>query len=220
MTQAHLIRLLVVDDHLVVRMGLAALLNRRHDLKVVAEAEDGAEAVQRFREHQPDVCLMDIRMPGLTGVQALSEIRAEFPAARVLMLTTYDGDSDIHRALEAGASGYLLKDVEGEELVLAIREVYRGGSYLPKGVAQRLAERDASPTLTPREIEVLELLAKGLSNKELAQVLNFTEFTAKAHVRNILEKLSVADRTGAVTKALQRGIIHLGGSPPVGGNGN
>jgi DNA-binding NarL/FixJ family response regulator len=153
---------------------------------------------------------MDIRMPKLTGVQALAAIRAEFPEARVLMLTTYDGDSDIHGALAAGASGYLLKDVEGEELVLAIREVHRGGRYLPAGVAQRLAERDGAPQLTPREIEVIELLAKGLCNKEIANVLSFTEFTAKAHVRNILEKLGVADRTGAVTEALQRGIVHLG----------
>ena len=210
MTKPTQIRLLVVDDHLVVRMGLVALLNRRKDFQVVGEAEDGAEAVEKYREHRPDVCLMDIRMPKLTGVQALAAIRAEFPEARVLMLTTYDGDSDIHGALAAGASGYLLKDVEGEELVLAIREVHRGGRYLPAGVAQRLAERDGAPQLTPREIEVIELLAKGLCNKEIANVLSFTEFTAKAHVRNILEKLGVADRTGAVTEALQRGIVHLG----------
>jgi DNA-binding NarL/FixJ family response regulator len=209
MTRLLQIRLLVVDDHLVVRMGLVALLNRQKDFKVVGEAEDGAQAVEKYREHRPDVCLMDIRMPKLTGMQALTAIRAEFPEARVLMLTTYDGDSDIHGALAAGASGYLLKDVEGEELVHAIREVHGGGRYLPAEVAQRLAERGATPQLTPREIEVLELLAKGLSNKEIASVLNFTDFTAKAHVRNILEKLGVEDRTSAVTEALHRGIVHL-----------
>ncbi len=209
MTKPGQIRLLVVDDHLVVRMGLVALLKRRKDFEVVAEAENGAQAVERFREHRPDVCLMDIRMPKLSGVQALAAIRAEFPEARVIMLTTYDGDSDIHGALAAGASGYLLKDVEGEELVFAIREVHRGGRYLPEGVAQRLTEHSKSPQLTPREIEVLELVAKGLSNKQIASVLNFTDFTAKAHVRNILEKLGVEDRTGAVTEAMQRGIVHL-----------
>jgi len=209
MTKPQQIRLLVVDDHLVVRMGLVALLNRRKDFEVVAEAEDGAQAVERYREYRPDVCLMDIRMPKLTGVQALAAIRAEFPEARVIMLTTYDGDSDIRGALAAGASGYLLKDVEGDELVLAIRAVHAGRRYLPAEVAQRLAERSATPELTPRELEVLELLVKGLSNKQIAEVLDFTEFTSKAHVRNIIGKLGVGDRTGAVTEAIQRGIVHL-----------
>ena len=209
MTKPQQIRLLVVDDHLVVRMGLVALLNRRKDFEVVAEAEDGAQAVERYREYRPDVCLMDIRMPKLTGVQALAAIRAEFPEARVIMLTTYDGDSDIRGALAAGASGYLLKDVEGDELVLAIRAVHAGRRYLPTEVAQRLAERSASPELTPRELEVLELLVKGLSNKQIAEVLDFTEFTSKAHVRNIIGKLRAGDRTGAVTEAIQRGIVHL-----------
>lgn len=209
MTKPSQIRLLVVDDHLVVRMGVVALLKRRKDFEVVAEAEDGAQAVERYRQHRPDVCLMDIRMPKLTGVQALAAIRAEFPEARVIMLTTYDGDSDIHGALAAGASGYILKDVEGDELVLAIREVHRGLRYLPTEVAQRLAERSETGELTPRELEVLQLLAKGLSNKEIASGLNFTEFTAKAHVRNILEKLGADDRMGAVMEAVQRGIVHL-----------
>ena len=209
MTKPSQIRLLVVDDHLVVRMGVVALLKRRKDFEVVAEAEDGAQAVERYRQHRPDVCLMDIRMPKLTGVQALAAIRAEFPEARVIMLTTYDGDSDIHGALAAGASGYILKDVEGDELVLAIREVHRGLRYLPTEVAQRLAERSETGELTPRELEVLQLLAKGFSNKEIASGLNFTEFTAKAHVRNILEKLGADDRMGAVMEAVQRGIVHL-----------
>lgn len=209
MTKPSQIRLLVVDDHLVVRMGVVALLKRRKDFEVVAEAEDGAQAVERYRQHRPDVCLMDIRMPKLTGVQALAAIRAEFPEARVIMLTTYDGDSDIHGALAAGASGYILKDVEGDELVLAIREVHRGHRYLPTEVAQRLAERSETGELTPRELEVLQLLAKGFSNKEIASGLNFTEFTAKAHVRNILEKLGADDRMGAVMEAVQRGIVHL-----------
>ena len=209
MTKPSQIRLLVVDDHLVVRMGVVALLKRRKDFEVVAEAEDGAQAVECYRQHRPDVCLMDIRMPKLTGVQALAAIRAEFPEARVIMLTTYDGDSDIHGALAAGASGYILKDVEGDELVLAIREVHRGLRYLPTEVAQRLAERSETGELTPRELEVLQLLAKGFSNKEIASGLNFTEFTAKAHVRNILEKLGADDRMGAVMEAVQRGIVHL-----------
>ena len=209
MTKPSQIRLLVVDDHLVVRMGVVALLKRRKDFEVVAEAEDGAQAVERYRQHRPDVCLMDIRMPKLTGVQALAAIRAEFPEARVIMLTTYDGDSDIHGALAAGASGYILKDVEGDELVLAIREVHRGHRYLPTEVVQRLAARSETGKLTPRELEVLQLLAKGFSNKEIASGLNFTEFTAKAHVRNILEKLGADDRMGAVMEAVQRGIVHL-----------
>lgn len=188
---------------------MAALIAAFRDLKLVAEAGNGREAVEAFRQHKPDVTLMDLSMPVMTGVEAVAAIVGEYPEARIIALTTWDGDGDIHRALEAGARGYLLKDVASEEVVGAIRQVHAGGRAIPASVATRLAEFTPRLDLTEREIEVLTQMAKGLSNKEIAGVLGRTEATIKVHVLHILQKLDAPDRTGAVTIALQRGIIHL-----------
>lgn len=203
------IRVMLVDDHHIVRAGLAALLNRQPDLEVVAEAEDGAQALALYRTAKPDIVLMDARMPGLSGAETTAAIRLKFPAARIIMLTTYDGAEDVHRALEAGARGYLLKKMRGPELVQAIREVFAGRRFIPQAVGSRMAERIPCADLTQREMEVLRLLVKGASNKEIAAALNFTEHAAKAHLKNILGKLGVEDRTKAVVTALQRGIVEL-----------
>ena len=209
MTPGPGLRLLLVDDHYIVRLGLASLLGKEPDLHVVAEAADGDEALLAYREYRPDVVLMDVRMPGRNGVAAVELIRAEFPAARILMLTTYDGDEDIHRALQAGASGYLLKDSAPVELLTGIRTVAAGQCFLPPAVQARLNERNPESTLTPRELEVLQLVTKGMHNREIGTILGFTENTAKWHLKNILRKLEVADRTEATAAALQRGILHL-----------
>jgi DNA-binding NarL/FixJ family response regulator len=203
------IQMLIVDDHHLVRIGLAAILDLEPGLAVVAQAEDGLQAVDSYRRHQPDVTLMDVRMPGLGGVETTVAIRKEFPGARVIMLTTFDGDEDIHRAMQAGACGYLLKNVSADELVKAIKAVHAGERYLAAEVARRLAERNAASDLTARELEVLELLVKGLSNREIGRLLGFSENTAKFHVKGILGKLDASDRTEAATAALQRGYLHL-----------
>jgi DNA-binding NarL/FixJ family response regulator len=203
------IRVLVADDHFVVRMGLIALVKTEPDMEVVAEAADGNQAVELFAQHQPDLVLMDLRMPVKDGIQATTEIRSRFPTARVLMLTTFDGDEDIHKALEAGAEGYVLKNSTGDSLIPALRAVAAGQRWIPKEVAARLAFRRTFEELTPREVEVLHQLAKGLANKQIADVLNISEHTVKDHLKSILAKLRVADRTEAVTAAIQRGIIHL-----------
>lgn len=203
------IRIVVADDHYVVRMGLVALVETEPDLQVVGEAADGAQAVELYRKLKPDLVLMDLRMPVKDGISATREIRDQFPTARILMLTTYDGDDDIHKALSAGANGYLLKNATRESLIPALRAVAAGQRWIPQEVASRLAARKMFEELTPREIEVLKQLAKGLANKEIADVLNISEYTVKDHLKNILGKLHVADRTEAVTAALQRGIIHL-----------
>jgi len=203
------IRLMTVDDHPIYRGGLAALISAYADLQLVAEAANGQEAVERFREHRPDVTLMDLSMPVMNGVEAISAIRAEFPEARIIALTTWDGDADIHRALQAGASGYLLKDVVSEEVAEAIRHVRAGGRAIRSTVAERLAAFTPRIDLTQREVEVLTEMARGLSNKEIGAALGRTEATIKVHVLHIFQKLGVADRTAAVTLGLQRGIIHL-----------
>lgn len=203
------IRVMTVDDHPIFRGGVVALLSAYPDLELVAEAGDGQEAVALFRIHRPDVTLMDLSMPVMGGVQAIEEIVTEFPGARIIALTTFEGDSDIHRALDAGARGYLLKDVLSRQVAEAIRQVHRGGRALPLAVAQRLAEFTPRVDLTDREVEVLGHLAKGMSNKEIAAELGRTEATVKVHVVHILEKLEAGDRTEAVTIALRRGIIHL-----------
>jgi DNA-binding NarL/FixJ family response regulator len=206
---APVIRLLTVDDHPIYRSGLAALIGAYPDLQLVAQAANGREAVEAFRQHRPDVTLMDLSMPIMTGVEAITAIRAEFPEARIIALTTWDGDADIHRALEAGARGYLFKDVASEDVAGAVRQVHAGHRSIPAGVAQRLAEFTPRMDLTERELEVLNLLANGRTNKEIGTVLGCTEGTIKVHVLHILQKLNASDRTAAVTIGLQRGIIHL-----------
>ena len=204
-----LIRLMTVDDHPIYRGGLASLIAAYRDLTLVAEATNGREAVERFRQHRPDVTLMDLSMPIMGGVEAISTIRAEFPEARIIALTTWDGDADIHRALEAGARGYLLKDVVSEDVADAIRRVHAGARSIPTKVANRLAAYTPRIDLTEREVEVLTYMARGLSNKEIGALLGRTEGTIKVHVLHILQKLEASDRTEAVTLGLQRGIIHL-----------
>ena len=203
------IRVLVADDHPVVRTGLAAVIAQEHDLLLVGEAEDGERAVALFREHRPDVVVMDLRMPLMDGIQAIRTITAEFPAARILAMTTYEGDADIRRALDAGARGYLLKDMLLSEVITAIRAVQRGERVIPAAVAMRLAEFPERSDLTEREIEILRLVARGLSNKEVAKAIGRMDETVKIHLKNTFTKLGVADRTEAVTVALARGLIHL-----------
>jgi two-component system NarL family response regulator len=203
------IRILVVDDQAVVRQGFVSLINTVPDMTVIAEGTNGQQAVELYRLHSPDVVLMDLRMPVMGGVEAIAALRREFPAARVIVLTTYDGDEDIYRSLQAGALGYLLKDMFFEELEEAIRTIHAGGRRIPGVVAERLAERMGGGDLTGRELEVLEQIVRGGSNKEIAAVLGISEATVKSHINNILSKLDAADRTQAATKALQRGIVHL-----------
>lgn len=209
MTSADPIRILLADDHPVVRQGLAALINRQPGMRVVAEAATGREAVVLFAEQRPDITLMDLRMPELDGVAAILAIRAEAPAARVIILTTYDGDEDIYRGLLAGAMAYLLKDATPEVLVEAIQAVHAGQKRIPQEVAAKLAERMGGPELTPRELEVLRLLVAGHSNKGIGAALAIGEGTVRTHVANILAKLQVQDRTQAATAAIRRGIVHL-----------
>src|SRR5262245_11105806 len=209
MKKAEDIRILVADDHFVVRMGLIALVNTEPDMEVAGEAADGVQAVDMFEKLHPDLVLMDLRMPIKDGVAATSEIHNKHPHARILMLTTYDGDTDIHRAMEAGAQGYVLKNSTGDKLIPALRAVAAGQKWIPKEIATRLAARKMFEELTPRELQVLQQMAKGLANKEIGDVLKITEHTVKDHLKNILGKLRVADRTEAVTVALQRGIIQL-----------
>ena len=203
------VSLMIVDDHHIVRQGLAALLNTMPGLQVIAEASSGEQAVVMYRKHQPEVTLMDLRMQHGNGVDAIKDIRGEFPMARIIVLTTFDGDEDIFRALQAGARGYLLKGSDIDELVSAIMAVHSGKSRIPAPVAERLAERMSNPTLTERETDVLKLIVGGNSNKEIASALFISEATVKTHINNLLGKLGVTDRTQAATTALQRGIVHL-----------
>ena len=204
-----MIRLLITDDHAVVRMGLVAVLSHHPDLTVVAQAEDGVEAVRMFSEIRPDVTVMDVRMPNKDGISATSEIRRIDPQARVLMLTTYDTEEDVHRAMAAGASGYVLKDAGPGELVEAIRHVAAGETWLPKYIQQQLAQRNDDEQLTARQMEVLQLLAQGQSNKEIGAHLGISEDGAKAHVKQIFLKLHVSDRASAVATAVRRGILRI-----------
>jgi DNA-binding NarL/FixJ family response regulator len=203
------IRIMIVEDHAVVRQGLAALLSTVGDFSIVAEAPDGEESIALYRACQPDVTLMDLRLPRMNGVEAITRIRGEFPQARIIVLTTFDGDEDIYRALQAGARGYLLKGMTAEQLMEAIRSVHAGKSRIPAPVAERLAERMAAPELTGRETEVLRLIVGGNSNKEIAAALFISEATVKTHINSLLGKLGVTDRTQAATTALQRGIVHF-----------
>lgn len=200
---------MVVDDQAVVRQGFVALINTVPDMSVIVEATTGQQAIELYRQHRPDVTLMDLRMPGTSGVEAITTIRREFPAARIIVLTTYDGDEDIYRSLQAGAQGYLLKDVFFEDLEAAIRAVHAGQRRIPAAIAERLAGRMGGSELTGRELEVLSEIVRGLSNREIAAALKISEATVKSHINNILSKLGVTDRTQAATTALQRGIVHL-----------
>jgi len=203
------IRVLIVEDHNVVRQGLVALLNVVDGLTVVGEAADGLEAIKEFRKHQPDVTLMDLRLPRMGGVEAIQRIRTEAPQARIIVLTTYDGDEDIYRALKAGARAYLLKGMTSEDLVTTIRAVHAGKSHIPAAIAEKLAERMGTEDLTPREFDVLKEIVNGKSNKEIASELNVSEATVKTHINSLLGKLGVTDRTQAATAAIQRGIVPL-----------
>jgi len=203
------IRIMTVDDHPIYRGGLASLIAAYRDLQLVAEAVNGREAIERYREHRPDVTLMDLSMPVMGGVDAIAAITREFPDARIIALTTWDGDADIHRALAAGARGYLLKDVVSESVAASIRQVHAGGRSIPSDVASRLAAFTPRIDLTDREVEVLTFMARGLTNKEIGALLGRTEGTIKVHVLHILQKLEASDRTEAVTIGLTRGIIHL-----------
>lgn len=202
-------RILIADDHYLVRLGLVALIHTKDDMQVVAEASDGAQAIALYESHRPDLVLMDTRMPIKDGIEAMVEIRKAHPQARILMLTAFDGDVDIYRAVDAGARGYVLKRSTSEVLIPAIRAVAKGEVWMPKEITTKLDAKKSFESLTLREVEVLKQLAKGLGDKQIAEVLAITEYTARDHLKSIRAKLRVADRTEAVTVALQRGIIHL-----------
>jgi DNA-binding NarL/FixJ family response regulator len=204
-----MIRVLSVDDHPLLREGIAALIGIQSDMQVIGEASNGREAIEQFRTHHPDITLMDLQMPQMSGIDAISAIRGEFPDARIIVLTTHAGDFQISRALKAGARGYLLKDMLRQELLETIRAVHAGQKRLSSEAAAEIAEHATDDVLTPREIDVLRLIAKGNANKEIAGQLSLNEETVKGHVKNILAKLGVHDRTHAVTIGLKRGIIDL-----------
>jgi len=203
------IRILIADDHTVVRDGLAAIVRQEKDMQVVAETGDGQQAVELWKKHRPDVTLMDLRMPGLDGVNAIYAIRAADPNARIIVLTTFDGDEDIYRGMRAGAKSYLLKDVRREELFQCIREVHAGRTFVPPAIAAKLVERLPAEELTPRELEVLHLLAAGKPNKLIGADLAITEVTVKSHVQSLFRKLNVLSRTEAIAVANRRGLLHL-----------
>lgn len=203
------IRLLIADDHLVVRVGLRSMIDSQQDMKVVGEAANGKEAIEKCKEHRPDVILMDLRMPGIGGVDATIAIREMMPEIRIILLSTFDGDENIYRALQAGARAYLLKDIPRNEFLRSIRAVNSGQYCIPPAVAARLAQRVPCLELSSRELEVLKRIVEGMSNKEIASSLSVTESTVKNHVNSILNKLNVRDRTQAATTALRRGIVTL-----------
>ena len=203
------IRVLVAEDHLIARVGITTILNAQSDIIVVAEASNGQQAVELYRAAKPDIGLLDVRMPVLGGIEAVAAIRVSFPEARLICLSTYGGDEDIRRALHAGAASYLTKDVLHDDLLKAVHAVASGQSYLPAQVLAALEAQVPGPILSARELEVLELIVKGLANKQIAYVLSIAEHTVKNHVKSILDKLDVEDRTQAATAAIQRGIVHL-----------
>ncbi|XGV96601.1 MAG: response regulator [Leptolyngbya sp. BL-A-14] len=209
MSPSNTIRVMIADDHSIVRQGLATLIEQEPDMTVVAQARDGNEAIALFRQHQPDVALMDLRMPNVDGVTAITTICAESSQAQIMVLTTFDGDEDIYRGLRAGAKGYLLKDAEPDELLNAIRTINRGQKHIPPAVGAKLAERMTNPDLSDRELEVIRLIALGKSNHDISTDLNISESTVKFHINRILGKLGVSDRTQAVIVALKRGMASL-----------
>ncbi len=209
MNQSNIIRVLVADDHPVVAQGLVALLECETDITVVGQAYDGRQAVELFHQHQPDVTLMDLRMPQMDGVAAITAICTLVDDARIIVLTTYDSDEDIYRGLRAGAKGYLLKDAEPDELLVAIRTVHSGKKYIPPDIGAKLAERMSNPQLSDRELEVVRLMVAGKGTQEISAALSIAESTVKFHVNNILSKLGVNDRTQAIVVALKRGIASI-----------
>jgi two-component system, NarL family, response regulator len=209
MSQSTTIRVLIADDGAIVRQGLATIVDRDPEMTAIAQAEDGQQAIALFREYQPDVTLMDLRMPQMGGVEAIMAICAEFKQARIMVLTTYDGDEDIYRGLQAGAQGYLLKDAKPHELLNAIRTIHSGQKYVPPEVGAKLVQRMSNPELSERELDVLRLIAQGMSNQGIGTSLNVGESTVKSHVNRILSKLGVSDRTQAVIVAIKRGIVYL-----------
>ena len=209
MVVSRCIRILLVDDHSMVRMGLAAVLSLNEDLIVVAEAEDGAQAIEKYRTDPADVVLMDVRMPGMGGLEALRALRAAWPNVRVLMLTTSELDEDIQQAIESGACGYLQKSVTRDELVQAIRQVHAGGRYIPQAMERRLSQLAKRKHLSHREIEVLDGMRRGLANRDIALALAISEHTVKAHVKAILQKLESADRAEAVARGFEQGLLRV-----------
>jgi len=203
------IKVMVVDDHPLMRVGVSSIVNARSDMTVVAQTGSGEQAFSLFAEHKPDITLMDLRLPGMSGVDAISAIRARHPAAKFVVLTTYEGDEDIYRALEAGARGYIIKGMPYQTLIDALLRVHTGGRFLPAPVTKALESRTPDSELSAREREVLRHLVAGFSNKEIANLLGITEATVKCHVSTILMRLNVSDRTQAVVTALQRGLVHL-----------
>src|SRR5215472_17091426 len=203
------IRVLTVDDHPLLSEGIAAIINSQPDMELVSQATSGTEAIQRYREHQPDVTLMDLRLPDLSGIDAMIAIRTEFPDARIVMLTTFEGDVEIQRALQAGARAYLLKNMPPNEIVEAIRQVRAGKQRVPAEVAAQLAEHMSDEGLTAREVEVLRKVAGGNRNRDIAELLSISEETVKVHIKHIMDKLRAKDRTEAVAIAVRRGIIEL-----------
>jgi DNA-binding NarL/FixJ family response regulator len=207
MSAASVIKVMIVDDHPLVRVGIATVVNQQRDMTLVASADNGTQAVEMYRQHHPDVVLMDLRLRGDSGVRVIRSLSAEFPGLRTLVISNYDGDEDIHQALEAGAGGYLFKSVVEDELIDAIREIHAGRRYLPRSVVTRLHEHEPGVGLTRREEEILDLLGRGLHNRELGQVLGVSEDTVKTHLKSLFRKLGVSDRAEAVREALRRGFI-------------
>jgi DNA-binding NarL/FixJ family response regulator len=209
MSETKSIRILSVDDHPLLREGIAAVINSQQDMRVIADASSAKDAIEQFRQHKPDVTLMDLRLPDKSGIDTMISIRTEFPEARIIMLTTFEGDVEIQRALEAGARAYLLKSMPPKELVEVIRQVHAGKKRLPPQLAAQLAEHMSDEALTSREIEVLSQVAEGNRNRDIGEKLFITEETVKVHLKNIMGKLGASDRTQAVAIAIRRGIIHL-----------